>query len=331
MRNIILLLTLVSFATLNSACSNKVAFTKELSPQEAMSGQFISESFTQGYSSKRLDVLVVVDNSGSMTEEQERMGEKIGSFLSSLYDIDWQLAITTTDVSDGPYGVKGELLNFEGLSSYILTPKTPNYESVFKATVVRQEGISCRTNCPSGNEQAMAATIMAIEKASTVNKGFFRSGSDLAVLVLSDEDEMSTGPAEAIPPEGVLAAATQMWGDQKKVYGYGMIIQPGDQTCLSMNGGIGNYGDFVSQLAFITGGLTGSICDADFGPSLTAIGDRARKLLEGVKLSFYPETTTVSLTFKPAHTTTWTIEGKRIVFDNPPPKGTIIDVYYQVL
>lgn len=315
---------------LSVGCSNKVAFTKNLTPQEAMSGEFLTENFTQGYSAKKLDIIVVVDNSLSMAAEQQKLGDRIGSFLSTLYDVDWQIAITTTDVSDGPYGLKGEFLNLEGLSTQVLTSRTPNYEAVFKATVVRKESIGCTANCPSGDEQPLAATIMAMQKNKGVNRGFFRADADLAVLILSDEDEMSDGPSQATQPQQVVTAAAKIWGDRKKLIGYGMIIQPRDQACLDMNNGQGRVANAVSQLAFITGGITGSICDADYSAALSAIGDRARKLLEGIQLSFYPEHGTIEIQFDPLHMTNWTVEGRRIVFQNPPPKGTKIGVYYQV-
>lgn len=313
-----------------SGCSSDVSFTKIQSLQESLSGTYKTEDFVQNYNGKKLDILVVVDNSGSMAEEQEKLGQKIDSFLSTLYDIDWQLAITTTDVSDGAYGIKGDLLNFEGLNTYILTQNSPNYQQAFQNTIVRKEGINCSQSCPSGDEQPLRAAIMALEKRNTNNKGFFRPNADLGLLILSDEDEMSTGPSKATSPQSVITTVNNIWGDQKRVFTYGMVIQPNDTACFNENNGVGNYGDFVYELAQLTGGLTGSICDADYAPTLGLIGDHARHLINGVQLQLYPEVDTISINFTPSHKTEWTLAGRNISFENPPPKGTKIKVTYMV-
>ena len=51
---------------------------------------------------ERLDVLVVVDNSGSMGVLQRRLAESVGALLGPLDDagVDWRLGITTTDVGN---------------------------------------------------------------------------------------------------------------------------------------------------------------------------------------------------------------------------------------
>lgn len=45
------------------------------------------------------DILVVVDNSSSMVGYQERIADAIPAFLAQLIDVDWQIAVVTTDNS----------------------------------------------------------------------------------------------------------------------------------------------------------------------------------------------------------------------------------------
>ncbi|MBX9768356.1 MAG: hypothetical protein K2X47_13865, partial [Bdellovibrionales bacterium] len=52
-----------------------------------------------------VDVLVVVDNSGSMTFEQQNMADRVGSLVDALNagaggKLSWRIAVTTTDLSD---------------------------------------------------------------------------------------------------------------------------------------------------------------------------------------------------------------------------------------
>ena len=46
-----------------------------------------------------VDVLLVVDDSCSMAEEQNKLADNFQSFISAFdgVDVDWQIAVTTTD------------------------------------------------------------------------------------------------------------------------------------------------------------------------------------------------------------------------------------------
>jgi hypothetical protein len=323
---------MIVFAIFLTGCSGPVQFqVADPSDPRLMSGQQKTETFTQGIESKKLDILFIVDNSGSMAEEQEKLGERIDSFLSTLTDIDWQIGITTTDVSNGRFGLKGDLLPFQGTGSRVLRHTTPNYQQIFKSTIVRQETIRCGSDCPSGDEQALRAATLAIEKRDSVNRGFFRQDADLGLMVLSDEDEMSDGPAHATPPEAVLAAVSSAWGDSKQVLTYGMVIAPGDASCMQMQPGGGHYGTFVSRLANLTHGLVGSICAADYAPTLGLLANHARRLMEYVQLKYQPASRdNLRVTFLPDHTTDLSLEGRRVRFATPPPKGTLIQIDYLV-
>ena len=312
-------------------CSNPVAFAP--TPNAALkelSGTQKTEVFTQDYVSKKLDIIFVVDNSGSMADEQRKMGDRISNFISTLYDVDWQIAITTTDVSDGVYGLKGDFLTIAGTNGFILTPQTPNYLSAFQNTIVRPESYNCTGGCPSGDEQALRAAMMAIDKRDTSNKGFFRNGADLGLLVLSDEDEMSSGPSQATHAEELLSQIDSIWQDSKQFFSFGVVIQPGDTNCLSQQGGAGHYGTFVSHLVDLTGGLTGSICDTDYAPTLGLIGDHARHLLDNVLLKYTPVPDSVAVRFTPDFSSSISVSGRRVYLNPPPPKSTMIEVLYTI-
>lgn len=313
-----------------AACSDVTFAPTADAPIIYSSGTALTDEFTQGFASKKLDILFVVDNSGSMAEEQERLGDRIDSFISTLHDIDWQIGITTTDVSDGIHGLKGALLPLNGAAGTIITQKTPNYLQVFKNTVVRRETTDCGSQCPSGDEQPLRAAIMAIEKRNTTNFGFFRQGADLGLLVLSDEDERSDGKEGAARPLDVVTAVGTAWADTKRLLTYGMIIRPDDRTCLNAQTNGGHYGTFVAALAGLTGGLVGSICENDYAPTLGLLGESARRLLEYVELRARPQADSIRVLFSNVPATDYRVEGRRVFFSAPPPKGTIIRVEYLV-
>jgi hypothetical protein len=308
----------------------KVEFSEaEPESQSAMSGDFYSESFTQGVTSTKLDVLFVVDNSGSMAEEQEKLGQRISSFINTLQGVDWRIGVTTTDVSDGAFGLKGRLLEFSPGVKWI-GPSTKNKEELFLNTVVRPESSSCNPECPSGDEQPLKAMTLAFEKHSTENLGFFRDGADIGIIVLSDEDEMSSGGSNATKPAEVVAKADSIWGEEKRIFTYGMVVKPGDTSCYNAQSGQAKYGTFVAELARITNGMVGSICETDYAPTLGLIAEHAKKLLDYIKLRYIPVVETLEVSFLPEHITDFRVDGKRVYFTNPPANGTKISVGYIV-
>ncbi len=49
-----------------------------------------------------VDILMVVDNSCSMAEEQDKLAANFPAFIEVFdgVDVDWQIAVTTTDILD---------------------------------------------------------------------------------------------------------------------------------------------------------------------------------------------------------------------------------------
>ena len=68
-----------------------------------------------------VDILFVIDNSGSMDDEQEEMAKRFSSFLSLLFDLSWQVGITTTDLSDSnKYYTDGKLIPVDESNNFHL-------------------------------------------------------------------------------------------------------------------------------------------------------------------------------------------------------------------
>lgn len=292
------------------------------------------EVFNVTLSNPRVDILFVDDNSSSMEKDQLKLGQKFSSFLTGLNGVDWQIGVTTTDCSTGPYGICGSLLPLTGSAGKVLSSGTSNYESVFLNTVYRPETVGCqlRGDCPSSNEQALVASMTAMDKRASDNAGFFRNDSDLAIVVLSDEDEKSNGPATATQAVTAQNHFKQIWPSGKKLSVYGIIIQPNDQTCLDTQvtegGGFAFYGTIVDQWSKLTGGITGSICDADYSSNLQNIGRQVRNISDSVELAKTPIAGSVNVVFTPSQGITWTVQGNRVLFSSAPSVGTRIEVFY---
>lgn len=288
-----------------------------------------SFTFNDDGTGAKVDVLFVIDNSTSMTAEQSKLSVALSSFIGSINRLDWQIGITTTDISFGSHGIRGSLVPMKGANTKILNKYVPDYETVFRNTVVRSETIGCGSNCPSGDERPLEAVRMAIEKRDSDNAGFFREGADLVVIVLSDEDEGSDG-SNALQPSLLVEHFKNTIGANSRFTGFGILVQPGDSACLaSQQPTGGKVGNYVSSFAALTGGLTGSICDNDYGPALAGIGLRVRAVSRSVTLKNLPMPETIQIRMNPFDPDlTWVIEGQTIRFNKTPKKGTRVDIMY---
>ena len=284
--------------------------------------QKITETTNVTIQQRSVDVLFVTDNSSSMDEDQEKLSERFQSFIHDLSDVDWQIGITTTDV--GYWGLDGELSEFDGTSQKIINKNTPNAEALFKSTIQREEN-------GSNTEEPLAALISSMNKRNNENRGFFRDHADLAVVILSDEDEHSDGDADGTTQaQDVINKFKSIWGETKQMRVYGIIIEPGDEACLNQHGNwLGHYGDVISSLVTATNGFTGSICDSDYSSTLRSIGNNITEMFNDYTLSKTPKAGSLEVKMTPNHGITWTLNGKTISFHSPVPDGTAIEFVYE--
>jgi hypothetical protein len=308
----------------------------QASSQFSRASNGASETFISDASFGKIDILFIDDNSASMDPKQASLGAKFSGFATELLNIDWQIGITTTDCSTGTYGICGSLLPLTGLSGKILTPSVNNYQNVFSNSIQRPETAGCLNTgtCPSGNSEPLLSATTAMNKYNTDNNGFFRTNSDLAIVILSDADERQTGgPTYANRPGQLMSTFKNIWPSGKKLKVYSIIVKPGDTTCLDTmragSGGYSFYGELIDQTVNMTSGLNTSICAPDYSLTLKSIGESVRTLTNSVALTNTPIASSVVVTFTPNQTITFKVIGNKVVFDSPPSVGTEIKVDYQ--
>lgn len=290
---------------------------------------------------KDVDILFVVDNSGSMEQEQKDIGLKIGGFLDKIKDLNWQIAITTTDENvmtksatdvARPWG-DGQLRSFDGEAgmNFILKPNSLPLVADLEKMLGDAMNVGIKG---SGNERGINAAYRAIERsaAASVNKDFIRADARLAIVVISDEDECSTGLAEckagteeSSTPANLLKKAADTLGANKVVSFNSIIYIPNDATCKTG----GNEGKVYQQLTDLTGGVKGSVCSNDFSGPLAALGQKVTELVKSVTLTCVPEDKngdgspdlTVKLADGSTMTSGFTISGASVTFAAALPAG----------
>ncbi len=323
MKDLFKIATLLSCAVAAAGCS-KAGFEYTGEVLVPLGDRF-TESFTQNKAQGEVDILIISDNSASMAAQQIKLGERFAQFTSALNQIDYQIGVITTDVEANNNISKGALVTLPGLPTRILKSGTANAEATFASMV--NVGIT-----GSGNEQPMLAAMMAFDKRNNENTGFFRDYTDVAILVLSDEDEMSDGTTGTTASE-VVKHFQGIWGESKRLLSFGIIIKPGDQACLAQQlaeSSGGSYGTRAAELATLTGGATFSICDLDYSESLKAIGEKVRNLVFSIQLQHTPVARSVQVDISSGEKIGFRVEGNRIIFERAPQQGAQIVVTYNI-
>lgn len=312
--------------TLAVSATDKLAHSSAKSITFEVSSKYKSLVQTvQVVPNKKVDLLIVIDNSGSMEYEQKNMASRVKNLLSVMKGLDWQIAVTTTDPRDITLG-DGRLVQLTGKKgSYILTSAMADAEAqtLLGATLQRSE-------VGSGDEQAIYVTYRAIERslsASGGNVNFIRSDAQLAVLTISDEDESKNGTKN--DPQSLLNFISQTYGGQKAFSFHSIITRPGDTACKSTNGYA--YGYRYEQFSKLTGGVIGDVCASDYAAQVSGIADGVRKTLKTFTLTCAPVVDSVRsisvLKDGQPYAGAYTMNGVNMVFSADLPQGEY-KVYY---
>jgi hypothetical protein len=136
---------------------------------------------------RTVDILLVVDNSCSMIDEQQKLAGNFDNFISQFLDaeVDYQIGVVTTDMSDPEH--QGRLVG----DTKIIT-------SAMEVDVARQTFSENVKVCAmgSGFERGLAAAEAALAPAMLEghNAGFLRDDAALSIVFVSDEDDLSARP-----------------------------------------------------------------------------------------------------------------------------------------
>jgi len=196
-----------SFASLNPSLKKNWGDSEEIKNQdlsEEIQYQDLKEgirwaddsedrSFTAGELTITLDkvnILFVIDNSGSMKEEQESIANQFDSFLTSLQGTDYNIAIITTDAYLDTYKGKPKNGNFEQFPNgkkWLTGAQDTSKAYLQKNIEYFQQAMKTVGITGSGFERGLASTVRALEKED--QKEFFRPNALLMIIIVSDEDE----------------------------------------------------------------------------------------------------------------------------------------------
>ncbi|XGC81491.1 hypothetical protein ACES2L_03210 [Bdellovibrio bacteriovorus] len=266
---------------------------------------------------KKVDILFVIDNSGSMQYEQKSMASRVRNFLDVVKGLDWQIAVTTTDPTHKTLG-DGRLVPLYGkTNSYILNSAMSDADARYTLGMTLQ-----RPETGSGAEQGIYSAYRAVERSLASvggNTNFIRSDAQLAVVVISDEDESANG--EKNDPGNFVKFIQDSFAGQKAMSFHSIIARPGDKACLSGEGY--SAGFRYEQISKLTGGVIGDVCATDYAAQVQGIAEGVRKTLKSITLACAPVVdamrSVVVLKDGQVYNGTRKIEGVNVVFDEMLP------------
>ncbi len=250
------------------------------------------------------DILWVIDNSGSMGDDQNSLATNFSAFLSivDVLDIDYHLGVITTDSSY----LQGNVP--------IMTPSTPDLAAVFA------DAVTVGTN-GSGQEKGFQPAIEALTppmiSPGGPNDGFLRDAAGLRIIFVSDEAEQSPGT--------VTDYVNQFWD---------LKVNP-DHVVLSAIRNP-NAGQRYEQAAQMTGGLTESITNPNWVNTLSQLAWLSMFWQDTFELSQVPveDTIEVEINHVPVYVG-WSFDAvfNAVIFDQDyiPDTGDLVEINYNLL
>lgn len=235
-----------------------------------------------------VDILWVIDDSGSMADERQRLANSFDRFLAELNtaQVTYQIGVTSTNLVD--HGV------LRGTTP-IITNSTPDGGSVFADNTTF--GAS-RARWEQGlrmMQEALAGPATSLPDGGTwPNAQLVRPNAALAVIVVSDEDDNSFGdPAmyarwlrgfKGKGNENLVSFSTIAGTTPDGCFG------PGEDQFF---GGQSEPAFRYSAVSQRTGGVIGSVCDSSFENTLIQIAQALNTLRRIFPLSLSPDPSTI--------------------------------------
>lgn len=251
------------------------------------------------------DILFIIDNSCSMSDEQSNLSSNFTAFAEELetLDVDFQLAVITTDNPD----FRGDILD----------ETTANLVDDFTTQAVA--GIN-----GSGNEMPTEMSYQSGQAGGDSGPGsdFLRDEALLAYIYVSDEPDSS--------PSGwasYLAYAQGLKSDSD------MFIAHAISGDWPSGCGGASATNQVYEMTVATGGLYLSVCATDWASHLKALVDSSTLDLSSFELSDFPVPSTIVVSVDGVvQTSGWTYDSvdNSVNFDDDhiPAGGSTIEVQY---
>ena len=280
---------------------------------------WVTETFEQAPLPK-VDILWVVDTTGSMNEELVSLKSGFVELVEDLNNeqLNYQVGVVTTDMSLDAGTLYG--------NPWIITSELDDPSESFADAV---DSLPASVDGEAGLASFIAA--LSEPNLSGANRGFRRDDAALHVIVVSDSDDQSDEYLNGTPEveadkfltEEALRTGLPAW--------LSAVVGPEPLGCVGQGGAV--VGSAYIAVAEVSGGEVLSICEPDLTELFGGLGALSFSYPSEFELQGVPALESVSVTVdSQAESDGWSVEDAppRLVFDLPPPAGVEIEVRYRM-
>ncbi|MEZ4321349.1 MAG: hypothetical protein R3F61_28000 [Myxococcota bacterium] len=281
-------ITVLSFL---SACSSENTLIGEPPPARAVNPPEAENPMQQDrivqVQQPEVDILFVIDNSCSMSEEQAALAANFGPFMQFFTGsgLDYHIGVVSTDMQD-TQNHAGKLQAAAGVS-YI--DNSMPYETA--NGIFGQMAVLGTSGWYEEKGRAAAYTMVELKPDIPRNAGFYREDASLQIIFISDEEDQSGANPITRPEFREWLATKKISPDLVTVHG---VIDPPNQSCPAGDGPGADYAAYISW----TNGVMFNLCNPNWAPFMDELGLQTSGLKREFFLSKIPVTEPWSIDVK---------------------------------
>jgi len=276
-----------------------------------------SDTFTQD-GTVDVDILFVIDNSGSMGSNQTNIKNNFDTFINAfaLAGVSYQIALITTDDSE-----------FVG---DIITNTTPDPIAEFNNQI---DSIGTTGSAYEKGLWFAYESTTTGDAAPGSTTGFFRTDSRLVVVYVSDEPDWShqtygSGGSTTMVSSDYSSSLLSLKSSSDLVVAHAIA---GDYPSGCSTNGSAQFGDGYYDVVTDLGGTFMSICASDWSTTMDTLARESLSQL-GFALSGYPIEDTIEVYVDGSVSTDWTYDAasNMVIFNAAPADGSSVDISYGI-
>lgn len=319
---------LAVFASSMMACSPE---TPKLIPKPEVRNDKVSTDSDAFTFTPKVDILFVIDNSGSMGSHQNNLAANINQFVQSFsatMQIDYNVGVVSTDMSDNYHS--GRL---QGQVRFV-NRLTPNGLQTIASNIL---GLGTSGDWQEKSFDPVVAALSA-PLITGFNAGFYRQDAHLAVIFITDAEDQS----EDYDATSTFNFLTNLKANKDKVLAYGVIVPSAVSNCSRDDMNFPSRIENFLAMPINAGKNVMNLCDSAFGTKLADLSKDIAKYVGGViYLNRAPVVSTIKVTYgsqiiPPGYKNGWSFDPSKnaIVLGDDiqwsqQPAGTKVQVYFE--
>lgn len=229
----------------------------------------------------KLDLLIVVDDSGSMDRHQQILSANVPALVQKL------AAFSSLNVAviNSSMSTNGGKFSVQPSGPAVLNNSLPNFKTILESRIkVGTWGDS--------TEQFFAPVVAALSPPliNTHNRDFLRPDAHLGVVIVTDTDDQSPN----VSPEQFIVHLATLKGRNYSLVNF--IADPADHNCSSQNPG--KMPERLALARYMANGSQYNICAGKFAEGVSDVASNVeRDLQKKIVLPMKPDVSTMTVTY----------------------------------